>query len=297
MQILSGSSNIPLASAIAKAKNLKIINREIASFSDGETKLRILDETLDTVTLIQTISPPVDYHIVETLLLLDSLTTLGVKKIILVVPWMGYSIQNRSFRTGEPISARAVARLFNHRTIQKIILLDLHKSNILPFFKRPTIEMTAVDLFIQYVRQVISTTDLCIVSPDEGSAHMGKRIADTFSLEHIIVQKKRDLQTGETKVVGATGTSKSKAAIIVDDGVLSGGTIKHSVEFLNQNGVTNIHCMTTHAILTPGSIEKIDALNLQSFICTDSIYHTHYPKNTVVLSIAEKIAEKLITDN
>jgi ribose-phosphate pyrophosphokinase len=288
MQILSGTSNNKLAQDLAEKLNASILKREITQFADGEIKIQIT-ETIKkpSVTLVQTLSPPVNHTIVETLLLIDALVTMKVGEIVLIIPWMGYSIQNRSFRTGEPISARAVAQIFSHPQIKKIILLDLHRSNILEYFKRPVVELSAANLFSSYLSKHIQITDLCIVSPDEGSAHMGKKLADDFSLEHIIVQKKRSLETGETRFLGSIGKSSKKNAIIIDDGVLSGGTIAHSVSFLKAQGFHTIYCMTTHAVLTPGAIKKLNMLELASFICTDSVFQETYPDRTVILPTAQ----------
>ncbi len=288
MQILSGTSNYKLAEDLAEKLSASLLKRDVTQFADGEIKLQITGAVKkSSVILVQTLSPPINHTIIETLLLIDALITMKITEIVLIIPWMGYSIQNRSFRTGEPISARAVAQVFSHPQIKKIILLDLHRSNILEYFKQPAVELSAVNLFSNYLSKHIVTTDLCIVSPDEGSAHMGKKLADDFSLEHIIVQKQRSLETGETRFLGSIGKSSKKKAIIIDDGVLSGGTIAHSVSFLKAQGFHTIYCMTTHAVLTPGAIKKLNSLELASFICTDSVFQETYPEHTVILPTAQ----------
>lgn len=294
MKLASGSSNIPLAENIAKKLGIPMVSTQITRFANGEKRVYISDDLEgENICLVQSFSHPTDEHIMEFLLLTDALERLGVRHINLLVPWMGYSLQDKVFRSGEPIAAKVVANLISNSYVKRAYLLDVHNSSIPGFFSIPTHHLTASKLFANYIKENFGLNKSIIVSPDFGGIKRARVFADSLGLELANIDKHRDLTTGEVTALGLHGSVSGKIALLFDDIVLSGSTLVEVAKLLKQRGATQVHAIVTHGIFSENAIKKLEESDLDSIVITNSINHEKTSAKIKILDSSDIFVEPI----
>lgn len=294
MKILSGSSNQILAEKIALELNIPLVKREISSFKNQEIRVFITDEVKgEDVCLIQSFSAPVDSNIMETLLMVDALERMGVKNVLLAAPWLGYSLQDKVFRNGEPIAAKVIAEILSNTYFKRAILLDLHNSSIPGFFNMPTEHLTAVDLFADHIKSHYNLQDSIVVSPDFGGLKSARSFSGLLGLDLANIDKHRDLKTGQVSAMGLHGDVQNKIVFIFDDVIMSGGTVVKACLVLKDAGAREVHFLASHGVFCDNALDKIIHCGIDSVTITNSIYHQILPNFIQVLDISKLISEAL----
>jgi ribose-phosphate pyrophosphokinase len=272
MKIVSGSSNISLAQGVAEKFGTKLVDVDISHFANGEKRVWIKEEVRgENVVLIQSLNNPTDEHIIELLLLADALERLGARHVNLVMPWMGYSLQDKAFRDGEPIAAKVIANLISNSYIKRAFLLDLHNSSSPGFFSIPTQHVSAMSLFIEYIKKTIPQDKLIVSSPDFGGLKRARVFAEKLGVDLVNIDKHRDLATGEVQALDVTGDVNGKIVVVFDDVINSGSTVTKSAEILKQRGASAVHFCATHGIFANNGTEQINASVVDQVIVTQSI--------------------------
>lgn len=294
MKLLSGSSNYPLAEKIAAKLNLPLIETELAEFANGERRVWIKEQLAgEDVVIIQSLSAPVDTHIMEFLLLTDATERLGARSIHAVIPWLGYSLQDKVFVPGEPIAAKVVANLVSTAHIDRVYLLDLHNSSTPGFFSIPSAHLSAMDLFITDIKTKFADKNIIVASPDFGGLKRARQFATALKTDLVNIDKTRDLRTGEVTAVGLQGVVKNKVVLLFDDVIVSGSTVVETSQLLKEQGAEQTHFFATHGPLVPTAIEKLNASTLDSLTITNSINHAQLPQNCYELDITHLIVASL----
>ena len=295
MKIITGSSNPDFAASLRKKMDIEPINVDISTFSNGEKRVWITDTVQgENVVFVQSFSNPTDEHIMEFLLISDALERLGARHVNAIIPWMGYSFQDKVFRTGEPIAAKVVANLVSHSSVKRVFMLDLHNSSVPGFFSKPTVNLSALPLFADHVQSHFDTSDAVVASPDFGGLKRARQFADMLGTDLANIDKHRDLHTGEITAQNVQGASVAgKKVFLFDDAIMSGATVKESCRILHQQGAKEVHFLATHPIFTDGALEKITDDSVTSLIITNTIAHTHLPEKVTVLDSAPLFAEAL----
>jgi ribose-phosphate pyrophosphokinase len=295
MKLISGSSNLPFTISLGEKLGLPVGETEITEFPNGEKRVLIKENVKsDNVILVQSFSQPADEHIMETLLLIDALEREGAKHINLVIPWMGYSLQDKSFRAGEPIAAKVVADLISNAYVKRVFLLDLHNSSIPGFFSIPTHHLSAIDVYADYVKTTFGDLkDFVVASPDFGGLKRARVFADKLNLELVNIDKHRDLTTGQVEAVGMSGTASGKNVLIYDDVINGGSTVHTTAELLKENGATSVHFLATHGPLVGSAHEKLAKAPVDSIVVTNSLMQLEKSPNMVVLDVAPLFATEL----
>ncbi len=294
MKLISGSSNLPLAQKISDRLNLPLVQTETSQFSNGERRILITEHLAgEDVVIIQSFSNPVDEHIMEFLLLADATERLGARNIHAVIPWMGYSLQDKVFMPGEPIAAKVVANLVSTANINRVYLLDLHNSSTPGFFSIPSAHLSAMELFIADVQARFAGKDIVVASPDFGGIKRARQFATALGTDLVNIDKNRDLLTGEITAVGLQGSVKDKIVLLFDDVIVSGGTVVETSELLKQEGAAETHFFATHGPLVPNAIDKLSNSTVDSITVTNSITHKQLPSNCKELDISELIVQSL----
>lgn len=294
MFIVSGSSNQPLAQAIASALQSPLVDIEIQKFANGEKRVWVKGAIRgQNVTLVQSLSEPTDEHIVETLLITDALERLGARNVNLVLPWMGYSLQDKVFRPGEPIAAKVVANLVSGTYIKRVFLLDLHNSSIPGFFSIPTEHLSMIDVFAEYCRKTFDLSEVVVASPDFGGLKRARMFADRLGVELVNFDKKRNLATGNIEIVSLHGDVKNKIVLTFDDVIVSGGTVTEIAREVREHQAKQVHFLATHALFANQALDKIEASSIDSIITSDSIQHHDKTTKVVEISTAGLFAQAL----
>ena len=271
MKIFAGSASLKLAKKIAAELKVKLGKIELSRFANGEARVWIKDNIVDKrVIVVQSFSSPPDEHLMEFCLICDALKRLGVKKIIAVIPWLGYCIQDKVFRPGEPLSSEVVAKLLQSLKINSIITLDLHNKTTADFFDFSFKHLSAIQVFAEYfVKNKIQIDS--IISPDSGGLKRAKQFAQAMNLPVAVINKKRNLANGEVSILGVNREIKGEKTLIVDDFISTGGTLIKVARFLKEKGVKKVHAAITHHFYVHGVQEKIDQSQVDKLFVTDTI--------------------------
>jgi ribose-phosphate pyrophosphokinase len=296
MKLISGSSNLPLATKIAKHLNIQMLDVEITKFSNGEKRIWIKDEIAgENIALIQSFDRPVDENIVETLLIIDALERAGARHINFIIPWMGYSLQDKVFRDGEPIAARVIANIISNTYIKRVSLLDLHNSSTPGFFSIPTHHILALRPFTKYAKQNYELGNAMVVSPDFGGLKRARSFADVLELELANIDKHRNLHTGKVTPKGISGDVEGKICLIYDDIINTGGTVVETAKFLKDKGAKEVHFLVTHGLFAGKGLEKMMDDSIDSVVITNSVHHDDLPKKIKIIDVAPVLGEAIRT--
>ena len=296
MKVISGSSNQVLAASLAKQLELDLIPVEISSFANGEKRVHITEPTHgENIVLVQSFSQPTDENIMEFLLLADALERQGARHVNLVLPWMGYSLQDKVFRPGEPIAAKVVANLISQAYVKRVFLMDLHNTSTPGFLSVPSHHLTAQTLFETYLRENFSPPESVIASPDFGGLKRARVFATALGLDLVNIDKHRDLSTGEVSVKSLHGEVAGKDVFLLDDVIMSGSTAVEAARVIKEQGARSVHFFATHGVFVPGALEKLAGPELDSIVITNSIAHTDLPSKIKVLDCAPIFAEAIRT--
>jgi ribose-phosphate pyrophosphokinase len=294
MKLISGSSNKPLANKIAQQLGLEVIDINISKFANGEKNIIINDNLRgENVCLVQSFSNPVDENIIEFLLIADALKRMGVRHINLVLPWMGYSLQDKVFTNGSPISAKVVADLISNSGIKRLFILDLHNTSIPGFFSIPAHHDTAMELFVDYANQNFDQSKSIVVSPDFGGLKRARVFADKMNLDLVNIDKHRDYKTGQVTPVGISGDVQDKICLIYDDVINTGGTVIETAKYLKDRGAKEVHFLITHGLFAGNGLKLMENNSIDSVVITNSINHDSLPARVKVINCAPIFAENL----
>ncbi|TXH06604.1 MAG: ribose-phosphate pyrophosphokinase, partial [Candidatus Moraniibacteriota bacterium] len=271
MQLFGGASNQILVKKIGEL-GVSIGNVNISKFANDEKRVSV-GKGSGVAAILQSFSSPVDENIIEFCLLSDALTRAGYSELVGVIPWLGYSKQDKVFLPGEALSAKVIAQIIQTTKIKKLITFDLHNRAITGFFDIPVLELSAKPLFRDYFAQKIGVdTDNCVVvAPDEGAVKASAAIARELGVPIAYMDKRRDLKTGEVSVVGMSGEVAGKHVIIVDDMIVTGSTMMESAEYLKKMGAISVSVAATHHLYLPGVQEKLEKSEIDEVVVSDSV--------------------------
>lgn len=300
MQIFSGSSNQDLAKKIAGLLGSEIGKIEISRFANGETRVLVKQEKIEKeVVVVQSLSIPTNENLIELCLICDALSRGGASSITAVIPWMGYSKQDKVFLSGEPLSAKVVAQIIQTTKIKKLITFDLHNRAITGFFEIPVVELSAKSTFMDYFRKTI-TEKTMVVAPDAGSVKASSWLAQELKLPIAYLDKRRDYISGKVEIMGMSGEVVGRDVIIVDDLIVTGSTLIEAAQYLKDRGAHRVSVAATHHLYVDGAQEKLDKSAIDELVVTDTVYDNALVgkkkiarTNLTVLSVAELIAKEL----
>jgi ribose-phosphate pyrophosphokinase len=283
---------LPFVEAICKNLGKPLGIATVSSFSDGETRVQIKENVRGyDIFVIQSTSPPVNDNLMELLIILDALRRASAKRITAVIPYFGYSRQDRKHGAREPITAKLVADIITIAGPSRILFLDLHADQIQGFFNVPVDNLLPDTLFLEYMKEKEFNHDnAVVVSPDVGGARRARRLASYLNLKIALLENREIEETAHVNVVGELAEN----AIIVDDMIDTGKRLITAAITLKENGVKNIFACCTHAVLS-GDIQAIQDSPVDEVVVTDSILipqEKRIPK-IKVLSIAPLFAEAI----
>lgn len=294
MKIFSGTSNKPLAEKIAKKLGIDLSAIEIHVFPDGEKRIRLLDKVVgENCIVVQPTSPNPDGNYMELFFIVDALKRSGASSVTAVIPYLGYQRQDHVFRDGEAVSLEVIATLLKWGGVDKIIAFDLHSIKIPEIFKIKLNHLSALPLFAQEIKKIGNNTVL--ISPDMGGVRRIKILSKMLSnIPYAVIEKNRDLATGEITTSGITGNIKENA-IIVDDMISTGNTIIKAANLLRNRGAKNIYVFATHPVFSEKAPGILQESGVKKVYVTDTIFvpeNKRFPK-LEILSVSKLIAEQL----
>ena len=270
VKLFSLISNRELAEEIAKYMHIELSKCQVARFADGEVQINI-EETVrgHTVFVIQTTSNPVNDNYMELLIMIDALKRASAEHINIIMPYYGYSRQDRKAAPRQPISAKVMADLLQTVGANRIMCLDLHADQIQGFFNIPIDNFLALPIFADYFIQK-KLDNVVVVAPDHGGTTRARKLAMALDAPIAIVDKRRP-EPNRAEIMNIIGDVKDKNCIIIDDMVDTAGTLSLVVKAIKENGAKEIYACATHALLSGNAMEKLANSPLNELVVTNSI--------------------------
>jgi ribose-phosphate pyrophosphokinase len=293
MYIFSGSASTDLGRKVAHQLGGIFGDTEISKFTNSELKVRVMSEHIGaTAVVVQSLSNPTEEHLMEFCLVCDALTRMGVRDITAVVPWLGYSKQDKVFRPGEPLSVKVVAKILQTVPIKHLITFDLHNLAILGFFDIPVTNLSAKSVFVERFKSK-RTPKTVVVAPDAGSIKMSTSFAQELDVPVVYMDKKRDLATGEVIILGISRPVEEADVLIIDDMIVTGSTLVQTAKYLKQMNIKSLSVCATHHLYVPGAQAAIEESGFDEVMVTDSIGPVIKSDKLTVVTLADMIAEEL----
>src|SRR3712207_6738776 len=246
LKVLSGNANKPLAEEIARCLGVELGKCTVTRFADGEIFVRI-DEHIRgcDVFVIQPTNSPAD-HIMELLLLLDAARRASAARIAVVMPYYGYSRQDRKDQPRVAIGAKLVANMIQTAGAHRMLGIDFHQHQLQGFFDIPVDHLYAAPVFVSHYRKK-NLKDLVIVAPDVGSAKMARGFAKRLDATLAIIDKRRP-RANVAEVVNVVGEVDDRDCLIVDDMIDTAGTVSEASRALKKLGARDVYVCATHAL-------------------------------------------------
>lgn len=279
MKIIGGPASQALSSRVARELNLEPTVCDFTRFPDGELYTRIMDEEVDEVTIIQSIITDSDF--VALLQLIDACEESPV--INVVIPYMGYARQDKKFKTGEPISARAIARTIN---ADRVFTVNVHKTSVLEYFKADAFDLDASGLIGNYIRS-LALKDALLISPDIGAMEFVERTAKEICCDFDSLEKTR--LSGDTVCIKTKNISvQGRDVVLLDDMIATGGTMVESIKLLREQGAKDVYIACVHPVLTRNAVMRLFNAGVKDIISTDTI-----EKNQSCISVSPLISNAI----
>ena len=295
IKIFSGSSNIKLSKAICKKLKVPLGKLNIRRFSDGEIFVEINESVRGSnAYVIQSTSGPVNENLMELFIIVDALKRAAVNEITAVIPYFGYSRQDRKVTDRSPITARLVCDLLIKSGIQKIVTMDLHAGQIQGFFDVPVDHLYSSPVALNYIRK--NHKDFVIASPDAGGMERARVFAKKLNDAGLAMTDKRRPGANIAEITNVIGDVANKNVILIDDLIDTGGTAAKSAEALVKAGAKSVSMFCTHGVLSGDALKNIDNSCIDELIITDTIDNQEKLKGSnkiKVLTVSTLIAEAL----
>ena len=296
LKIFSGRANIPLADSICRFLNLPLGGINHQTFPDGEIHCKIEDVRGRDVFLVQPTCTPVNDHLMELLIMIDTCKRASAERITAVIPYYGYARQDRKDEGRVPITAKLVANMLTRAGTDRVLTMDLHAAQIQGFFDIPVDHMYASSVLNEhFAQQGYAPEDLVIVSPDEGSIKRAVGHAKRLGGDLAIIDKRRHgaSETSQENIIG--GPIEGRVALMFDDMISTAGSICGAAELVHQKGAREIHVAATHGVFAGKAIERLQKAPIDSVVVTDSIpiEPEKMIDKIVVKSVADILAEAI----
>ena len=281
--IIGGPSSQLLGARVAAALDEELALCEYSSFPDGEAYTQVSSDLDEEIVVV--CSTPSDRDIIQLLQILD---VLRGRRIDLVVPYFGYARQDKQFKPGEPLSARAMAVAIDAFLAEgsRIYTVNIHDRSVLNNFRHQATDLDAAPLLADEIR-AMRLHDPVIISPDKGAVRMARVAAERIGVDYDYLEKTRHSGTVVSmapKEIDASG----RDVVILDDMIATGGTMAQAISILRDNGARRVYLGSVHPVLTGSAVLKLYRAGVEAIIATDTL-----EKAVSTVSVARLIAEAL----
>jgi len=276
LNIIAGPASQLLAGRVTAVLKSNLLISEFRKFPDGELYTRVVDDIGSVVTIIQ--STVTDSDFIALLQLIDACS--DASRVNVVIPYMGYARQDKKFKAGEAISARALARTIK---ADNVYTINIHDTSILDYFDAKTVDLDATPMIGKYIKNMKFINPL-IIAPDDGAINIAKSASSDLGIDYDYLEKTR--LSGEAVLIQPKNVNvKGRDVIIIDDIISTGGTIAETISLLRKQGAHEVFAACVHPVLSNNAILKIFKAGVKGIIATDTI-----DKGVSVVSVAPVIA-------
>ena len=298
LMLFSGRAHPELAEQVAKHLDVTVTPQSAYDFANGEIFVRFQESVRGCdAFVLQSHSAPINDQIMEQLIMVDALKRASAKRITVVMPFWGYSRQDKKHRGREPISARLIADLFKTAGANRIMTVDLHTAQIQGFFDGPVDHLFALPVLAEHIKRTYAEHELAVVSPDSGRVRLAERWADTLGGRPLaFIHKTRDPSRPNEAVANrVVGDIEGRLCVVIDDMIDTGGTVSKAVQALLHQGASDVIVAATHGVLSGPASERLASCGAREVIFTDTLPipdSKRFPKMSV-LPIAPLLARAI----
>jgi len=297
MMLFSGGANLPLAEEVAEVMGVSLGALDRSRFANGEIYVRPNESVRGADCFVmQSHCEPMNDNIMEQLITIDALNRASARRITAVMPFFGYSRQDKKVLPREPITARLVGDLFMTAGADRLVSVDLHTGQLQGFIHKPFDHLTALPIITDYLTERIEGPTT-VVSPDAGGVKRAERYARFLDASVAFVYKRRDPVAHNTSAaLEMAGSVKDRHVVIVDDMIDTAGTVCNAAEMVRAQGAISVRIAATHAIFSEPAIDRIKNAPVDEVIVTNTLPVIPDAESLdviQVLSIAPILAETL----
>jgi|HubBroStandDraft_2_1064218.scaffolds.fasta_scaffold00221_5 ribose-phosphate pyrophosphokinase len=269
-KIFSGTANEALADEVCTFLGMTRGQALVTRFSDGEAYTQIQENVRGAdVFVMQPTCRPVDEHLMELLLMIDALKRASARRITAVVPYYGYSRQDRKDKPRAPISAKVVADLLTTAGADRALIIDPHAPQIQGFFNIPVDHLFASPVLVDHFRK-LNLPNLTVVSPDAGGVERARFFAKKMEAALAIVDKRR-VEMNVAEIMHVIGDVNGRTCLVIDDLIDTAGTLVKTAAALMANGATAVYACASHAVLSGAAVENIAKSHFTEVVVTNTI--------------------------
>jgi ribose-phosphate pyrophosphokinase len=274
MMVFSGTCHPELSAEIAQHLGIQLSETKLSRFSSGEIYVRSMDSVRGTdAFVIQTHGSPINEAIMEQLVMIDALKRASAKRITAVIPYYGYSRQDKKALAREPISAKLVADLLTVAGANRVVTVDLHSGQIQGFFNFPVDHLTALPLLSEWLRtSVPDPQDLVICAPDAGRVKTAERLREYLHADLAYIYKRRSRhEAHKIEEIVVVGDVAGRPCVLIDDMIDTGGTVTEGAKALAAEGASHVYAAATHAVLSGKAVQHLAESPIKEIIVTNTL--------------------------
>ncbi|QIO21246.1 ribose-phosphate diphosphokinase [Haloarcula sp. JP-L23] len=266
--IIPGADTQAFAAALANATDERLGRVEYEQFADGEHVVRLPESVAGERAVVVASTVDSDAH-VQVLQLQDAAREAGASEVVTVLPYMGYARQDEAFRTGEPVSSRAIARAISTGT-DRVITVNPHEPSVCDFFDVPTAHVDAAGLLADPLPDALEGP--LFLSPDEGAIDLAVTARDAYGEgETDYFEKDRDYDSGDIEITPSDADVTGRDVVLVDDIIATGSTMSESVEVLTERDANRVFVTCVHPMLASNALTKLSAAGVEAVYGTDTL--------------------------
>ena len=299
MMLFTGTIHPALGHEIADNLGIPVSHSELRRFASGEIYFRAEESVRGAdVFVVQTHYEPVNEALMEQMVILDAMKRASAKRITAVIPYYGYSRQDKKALSREPISAKLVADLLSMAGANRVVSVDLHSGQIQGYFNFPFDHLTALPILSNYLEQDLrlSGDDLVIVAPDAGRIKTAEKLREYLHADLAFLYKRRSRKEAhKIEEMAVVGEVDGRPCVLVDDMIDTAGTVAKGATALAAQGAGPIFAAATHPILSGKARQSLEESPIEQVVVTNTvpIPEERYFDKLKVLSIAPLIASAL----
>jgi ribose-phosphate pyrophosphokinase len=272
MMLFTGGANLPLAEEVAETLGVALGELERSRFANGEIYVRPAESVRGAdCYVIQSHCDPINDHIMEQLITIDALNRASARRITAVMPYFGYSRQDKKVRPREPITARLVGDLFMTAGADRLVSVDLHTGQLQGFIHKPFDSLTALPIITEYLSERLDGPTT-VLSPDAGGVKRAERYARFLDASVAFVYKRRDpLEHNVSEALEMAGSVSGRHVVIVDDIIDTAGTVTNAAEMVRHQGAASVRIAATHGVFSEPALDLLKNAPVEEVIVTNTL--------------------------
>ena len=271
LKVFSGNAHKGLAKDICSYLGVSLGACEVFKFSNDQTFVKILENVREKdIFLVQTLSAPVNDHLMELLIMIDAARRASAGRITVVIPYYAYGRTDKKDQPRVAITARLIADFISASGADRVLTMNLHAGQIQGFFNIPLDELTAIPMLAADFKER-GISNPVVVATDVGAAKRARDMAIHLDAPIAIIEKQRTGNDDTAEAVNLIGSVEGRTTLIVDDEIDTGGTVSAAAHLLSRHGASDIYCSVVHPLLSGEASARLVDSPLEELVVTDTL--------------------------